>query len=202
MRCNHEVAGFMTFAGLMLLPSQQDAPSAFDQCRIVTSSDLADRKAPRFAAYHVPVAQITERPKLDLKSNPTARSYRTLLRSEMSKGPNFAGQYRVVIWGCGTSCAMFAIVNLQTGRVITPEGFYATSTVHFYVEDQKLFPDSQSEDEVFGFRRDSRLLVVVGDLDEDESREGAFYLVLEAEHLRLVHSTIVKKDCERLGSKP
>jgi len=93
---------------------------------------------------------------------------------------------------------MFAVVNLKTGRVITAEDFYSTSTVYFGVEDQKVFPDSQSGDEVFGFRKDSRLLVVLGDLNEDENREGAFYFALEGERLHLIHSTTVTKDCESL----
>jgi hypothetical protein len=145
---------------------------------------------------------MVEGPKLDLNSSPTAKMYRTLLRQEVSKGPNFAGYYRVAIWGCGTSCANFAVVNLKTGQVITPEHFYATSTVYFGVEARTVFPDSQSGDEAFGFRKDSRLLVILGDLDEDESREGAFYFVLGGERLRLIHSTLVKKDCENLRSKP
>jgi hypothetical protein len=124
--------------------------------------------------------------------------YRTLLRQEVTRGPNFAGHYRVAVWGCGSSCAMFAVVNLNTGRVITPKGFSATSSVYFGVDDQKVFPESQSRDGLFAFRKDSRLLVVLGDLDEDESREGAFYFVLDAERLRPIHSTVVEKDCENL----
>jgi len=93
---------------------------------------------------------------------------------------------------------MFAVVNLNTGRVITPEGFSVTSSVYFGADDQKVFPESQSESGLFGFRKDSRLLVVLGDLDEDESREGAFYFVLDAERLRPIHSTVVQKDCENL----
>ena len=68
--------------------------------------------------------------------------------------------------------------------------------MYFGVEEQTVFPDSQSGDELLGFRKDSRLLVVLGDIDEDESREGAFYLVLEGEHLRSIHSTLVKRDCQ------
>jgi hypothetical protein len=30
---------------------------------------------------------------------------------------NFAGNYRVVLWGCGTSCESGAIVDAATGRV-------------------------------------------------------------------------------------
>ena len=96
---------------------------------------------------------------------------------------------------------MFAVVNLKTGRVITPEDFYSTSTVYFYVEDRKVFPDSQSDDAVFGFRKDSKLLAILGDLDEDESREGAFYFVLDHERLRLIHSTPVEKNCENPRDK-
>lgn len=170
---------------------QEDSPFAYDKC-LVSSADLVDKKAPTFAAYRAKSPETVENPKLDLKSNPIARVYRTLLRQEVTLGPNFAGHYRVAIWGCGSSCAMFAVVNLKTGRVITPEGFHSTSTVYFDVDDKKI--------KVFGFRKDSKLLVILGDLDEDESREGAFYLVLENEHLRLVHSTRVTKDCENLRS--
>jgi hypothetical protein len=183
------------------LPQHDDVPSAFDKCRMVTTEDVIDKRAPAFATYRVMSPETVENPSLDLKSNHTARMYRTVLRSEIAKGPNFAGHYRVAIWGCGTSCAMFAVVNLKTGRVITTESFHSTSTVYFYVEDQRVFPDSQSEDPVFGFRKDSRLLAILGDLDEDESREGAFYFVLEKERLRLIHSTPIDKDCEKLRQK-
>jgi hypothetical protein len=43
--------------------------------------------------------------------------------------------------------------------------------------------------------------VILGDLDEDESREGAFYFVLNDERLRLIHSTLVKKNCENVRGK-
>lgn len=178
-----------------------DIQSTLDKCRLVTSADLADAKAPTFASYRVTVPEVSSTPKLDLKSNPIARTYRTVLGQEIARGPNFAGHYRVAIWGCGSSCAMFAVVNLNTGRVITPNGFQATGTVHFDVDDKKFFRGSQSEDEVIGFRKDSGLLVILGDLDDDESREGAFYFVLENEHLRLVHSTPIMKHCENLRAK-
>jgi hypothetical protein len=198
MKWRDEAIMLLACAVFVLPHSQQDELSAFDKCRIVTSSDLTDNKAPRFTAYRIPTSEVIENPKLDLKSNPTARMYRTLLREEISKGANFAGHYRVAIWGCGTSCAMFAIVNLKTGRVITPEGFHSTSTVYFDVDDHAVFSHSLSRDAVFGFRKDSKLIGILGDLDEDESREGAFYFALDAERLRLNHSTPIKKDCENL----
>jgi hypothetical protein len=198
MKRNYGAAAFLLLAFTGLMHRGQDFPSAFEKCRIVTSADLMDKKAPTFATYSVAVSQVLGGPSLDLKSNRTARMYQTILREEVSQGPNFAGNYRLAVWGCGSSCAMFAVVNLRTGRVITPESFSVTSGVYFFVDVQKAFPNSQSQYGLFGFRKDSRLLVIAGDLDEDESREGAFYFVLDGERLRLIHSTVVKKDCESL----
>jgi hypothetical protein len=185
-----------------LRAQQNDSASAFDKCRAVTPEDVTDKRAPSFAAYRVTSPETVENPSLNLKSNPIAPTYRTVLRQETAQGPNFAGHYRVAVWGCGSSCSMFAVVNLDTGRVITPEGFSHTSGVHFGVDTQKLFPESQMDYSLLGFTKDSRLLVVLGDLDEDESREGAFYFVLDHERLRLIHSTSVTRDCENLRDNP
>jgi hypothetical protein len=39
-------------------------------------------------------------------------------------GPNFAGHYIVVQWGCGTSCVMMVIVDALTGKIYDiPLGF-------------------------------------------------------------------------------
>jgi hypothetical protein len=181
-----------------LRAQQDDSPSAFDKCRTVTTVDVTDKRAPTFAAHRVTSPETVENPTLDIKRNPIAQTYRTILRQETAKGPNFAGHYRVAAWGCGSSCSMFAVVNLDTGRVITPEGFSHTSGVYFGVDTQKLFPESQKEYWLLGFTKESRLLVVLGDLDEDESREGAFYFVLDRERLRSIHSTPVQKNCESL----
>lgn len=186
---------------LLTLPaSARSAPQqdTFDNCRIVTATDLKDSKAPKFSKYKVTPSRFVGRPKLDLSSNPIARRFRTVLRREADQGPNFAGHYRIAVWGCGTSCAEFAVINLNTGQVITPNDFSHTSAVYFGVESWDVLPGSQREAGLFGFRKDSRLLMVLGDLDEDESREGAFYFVLENERLQLVHSTKVDKDCEKL----
>ena len=35
-------------------------------------------------------------------------------------GPNFAGHYSVIIWGCGSQCVMMAVADLKTGVVYDP----------------------------------------------------------------------------------
>jgi hypothetical protein len=37
-----------------------------------------------------------------------------------SKGPNFAGHYFVLNWGCGTGCLMMVVVDALTGHVYPP----------------------------------------------------------------------------------
>jgi ankyrin repeat protein len=74
-------------------------------------------RAPRFTDF--PVAQVYKgvpQP-VDLRSNPGAPSYRTRLREGARKGPNFAGHYTVVGWGCGSNCESTMIVDALTGRV-------------------------------------------------------------------------------------
>jgi len=189
------VAAFLIFLLPHAVHFQQDALTPFEKCRLVTPSDLSEKGAPAFAAYRDNINSMSGGPKLDL-SNPTAWTYRTWFQHEVARGPNFAGHYGVVVWGCGTSCGMFAVVNLNTGRVIEPDGFWSINTVHF--ADEGFVSNPKRDYWGFDFRRDSRLLVVIGGLDEDEEREGAFYFTLEHEQLRLIHSKIVKKDCDDL----
>jgi len=176
--------------------AQPNHQSPSDTCRLITAADLSDSKAPTFE--FLPSAREGEFPyaKLDLSSNPIAKTYRTVLRQELAKGPNYAGHYRVAIWGCGSSCAMFAVINLKTGQVITAEGLTSVSGNHLAVDD--FLPNTESESWGFRYRIGSKLLVLVGTLDEDESREGAFYFVLQSEKLLPIHSTVVTKNCENV----
>ena len=38
----------------------------------------------------------------------------------MAKGPNFAGTYTVVMWGCGSGCQSSVIVDAKTGKIYSP----------------------------------------------------------------------------------
>jgi hypothetical protein len=179
--------------------SQKDGPTPTEECRLITAADLADSKAPVFADYPTTARGTISATKLDLMSNPTARTYRTVLRLEMAEGPNFDGHYRVAFWGCGSSCAMFAVINLNTGRVITSKEFKSVLGTYLYAND--FLPGTESDGWGFRYKKDSNLLVVIGDPDEDESRSGAYYFVLQNDRLRLIHTTIVRKNCETHKSR-
>jgi hypothetical protein len=97
--------------------------------------------------------------------------------------------------GCGAPCAMFAAVNLKTGRLITAREFATVLGTHLAIDDD-FMPGTRSDAWGFRYKEDSLLLVVVGVPGEDESRAGAYYFVLQGERLRLIHTTRVNKHCE------
>lgn len=72
---------------------------------------------PRFSEYPARGVYRGRPARVDLQSNPDARRYRTRLREGARTGPNFAGHYTVVTWGCGTECQTLAILDAKTGRV-------------------------------------------------------------------------------------
>jgi hypothetical protein len=164
-------------------------------CYPITAADLADTNRPRFEQFATPRSRMVPAP-VDLKSDPRARRYRTVLTEGARTGPNFAGHYTVVLWGCGSSCTTLAIVDAQTGRVHFPGEFTSISGVHLSADEFE--PDAKGNGS-WGvrYRPDSRLLIVLGALNEDDHREGATYYVFEREMLRRIHTTYVRKrSCE------
>ena len=160
----------------------------------VDGSDLADRSAPTFQQYRTGSSPPFLPAQLDFQSNPLAKRYRTAISEEIMHGPNFAGQYRVAIWGCGTSCAQFAVVNLKTGRVITLKGIDGVAYVDFNTDN--FLPQTDSEGYGFRFKKDSNLLVLIGTLvprhsSKGKIEEGASYYVLKDEELQFIHRTPV-----------
>jgi hypothetical protein len=49
-----------------------------------------------------------------------ARLYRTRINEGAKAGPNFAGHYTVVRWGCGAGAFMFFVVDAVNGAVYEP----------------------------------------------------------------------------------
>jgi hypothetical protein len=93
---------------------------------------------------------------------------------------------------------MFAVVDLNTGRVITTREFMKVLGRHLAADD--FLPGTTSDGWGFRFKIDSTWLVIVGAADENESRSGAYYFVLRDERLRLIHTARVTKNCE--NAKP
>ena len=57
-----------------------------------------------------------------------------------------------------------------------------------------IFSPGVNSDGGMRFKKDSRLLVLVGTVNEDESNQGAFYYVLKGHKLELIHKTIAARN--------
>src|SRR5689334_17214179 len=51
---------------------------------------------------------------------PLGREHLTSIRKSAAHGPNCAGHYTVVDWGCGTACGVYVIVDARTGKIYEP----------------------------------------------------------------------------------
>jgi hypothetical protein len=122
---------------------------------------------PRFEDYPI-TEQFKGNPAAPVLATPEQRQYRTRIRNGVStgadvwtgswkkpiksSGPNFAGHYFVIRWGCGSQCVMMAIVDAKTGTVHDPPLSGVGSELYVPL-------DNLSEMEV-DFRPDSSLMIL------------------------------------------
>ncbi|MBZ1348603.1 MAG: hypothetical protein KYQ20_02515, partial [Candidatus Nealsonbacteria bacterium] len=103
-------------------PSQEIVPAAEEvkapeQEAALEVNKFTKEKLPRFEDFLVLERFEGAPAPVDLLSHPKAMRFRTVLREGAKKGPNFAGHYTIVTWGCSTACAVIAVVNAKTGAV-------------------------------------------------------------------------------------
>lgn len=120
---------------------------------VTSASECPSPPFERYPARAAPAPRTPAKsPRLNSKA---ARLYRTVIRTEFAEPANFAGHYRVAIWGCGTDCRNFAIVDKYSGATDTMPGVRAISGV------------MGNDDERVDFRANSSLLIVAGCFNED-----------------------------------
>ena len=177
-------------------------------CLVVSA--LAQRiGTPRFEDYPV-TGTFKGTPATPQIVTPEERRYRTVIRQGVTKGwgvedgitgremvgagPNFAGHYIIVTWGCGSPCLMAAIVDLKTGRVFPPP--FHPKPGHTYFQVPWEFPSKALD-----YRLNSRLLIANICESTTESRSGghisyqnhkcgAHYFVMGEDGLRLIRRVL------------
>jgi hypothetical protein len=89
------------------------------------------------------------------------------------RGPNFAGHYVLVQWGCGSSCMEGALIDADTGQVLRLPQIPRAEQTGFAIPVIEL--------QSMQFRTDSRLLAIpyIGD-------SNTYYYVLEQGHWRFL----------------
>lgn len=103
------------------------------------------RRVPVFSDYPAGEVFAGKPAPVDLTSDANAPTFRTRLRRGASEGPNFAGHYTIVSWGCGTDCQVTAVVDARNGRV-TFAPFTAFSGTAFRRESRLLIENPRPQD--------------------------------------------------------
>jgi len=139
----------------------------------LASAVLAQRKPlPRFE--HYPVKENFRGKSAPVKlTSSRARLFRTMLRDNAKNGVNFAGHYIAATWGCGSACWSFAIIDARTGQVYFIPSLLTVGGFGYAHED------------LIQFRKDSRLLIVVG-APNDEGYVGRRYYVWKDNRLKMI----------------
>lgn len=99
----------------------------------------------------------------DFLSHPDARTYRTRLRNAAKGEVNFAGEYVLTTWGCGTTCIMGAVINAKSG------------VVHFLPGSICCWFEANEDAHPIDYRIDSNLIVFTGLLNEQEPIATHYY---------------------------
>src|SRR5690606_4059803 len=107
------------FLGL-LIQQQEQLPTEVQTIKQSTSVSICDEVV---AQVNTKVEDIytEEIAPVKFDSFPDARMYRTTITEQVKKGPDLAGHYKVVTWGCGTECQGYAIVDVITGNIVAYE---------------------------------------------------------------------------------
>jgi hypothetical protein len=122
---------------------------------------------------HYPVvADFMGRPAKPLLVTPRERALRAQIREQASTGPNFAGHFTVVKWGCGSPCVAFVIVDSKTGQVYDP-GFSLACA------------DGNAIDATIDFELTSRLVKATG--SSKEAGCGTDFYEWDGKRLKLIH---------------
>lgn len=143
---------------------------------ILADSALCQRAGtPSFGSYPAAVEKARAK-RINLRSHPQARMFRTVLGEYLSSGVNFAGHYVLAEWGCGAGCSVGAVIDARNGNVFFPgqlAGMSSSWTCN--VEDETTF------------RKNSRLLVISGaPASRQEKPCGKYYYEWKNNRFRLV----------------
>jgi len=168
----------------------------------VAQSTAAERHSmplPRFEDYHVK-AIFNRTPHPPIFETPEQRHYRTRIREGVEKGwgvaingewgteqnrpgPNFAGHYVVIAWGCGAPCLMMAVCDLETRAVYNPP-----LSANGLALPLLVFENSPGSDAEIEYRRDSKLMIIKATPRywERSAKSYAFYFVLQNTQWKLL----------------
>jgi len=140
--------------------------------RSYASAPCSEKKHPEFKEY-LTAETFAGKAHPPTLATPLDRKYRTVINESVAKGVNFAGQYVVAVWGCGTGCQKFVIVDAKTGTVYDPP----FDEVDYHNPPGEPEVDWWCYSALLNFNKESRLLIVEGCLRGKQC--GRTYFVME-----------------------
>jgi len=153
-------------------------------CPAPFSRLLGDQVFRDYAVHVTPDRRQPVRP--DVRSG-RAHLYRTRIGEEAEQGPNFADRYTIIQIGCGAATLCIAIADARTGHVYFPPELRSAEAL--------LVDTGGVEIDTLSFRRDSRLLIVVGSPNEQPRRAGISYYTWRSGRLSLIRFTPAAELC-------
>ncbi|EIZ77668.1 hypothetical protein WSK_3677 [Novosphingobium sp. Rr 2-17] len=176
------VASFTLSA--LAIASTSHAEETFPACH-APFSDLLSSKT--FAVYPALGSARSIRPaKPDVRSG-QAHLFRTVIRDEARRGPNFAGHFTIIRIGCGAGTVCVAIADALTGKVYFPKPVRSATYM--------LVDTGAYEIDRLNFQRDSNLLIVVGTVNERPQGYGMYYYRWNSGQLHLLRFVPASKLC-------
>jgi hypothetical protein len=169
-------------------------------------AQTSSTRLPTFEDY--PVKEIFHgAPHPPILVTPEQHRYRTRIRDGVEKGwgvstnggeeqhkpgPNFAGHYVVIVWGCGAPCLMMAVVDAETGAVYNPP----VSADGGLFLPLLGFPVSGSRNPDLAYRRDSQLMIIKATphWDRPGAQSYAFHFLLQNKQWKLLRRVSITDD--------
>jgi hypothetical protein len=172
---------------------------------------------PRFEDY--PAGQAFEgRPNPPKLKNRYEQLYRTRIREGVEKGwgvhargwgvygqgkgkerpgPNFAGRYIVITWGCGSPCIQMAIVDAQTGSIYRPP---ITADPQGFVLPLLTLGNRVSRPAEVDFRLDSRLMIIRATPVQSKAHPSyEYFFVFEGDGWKLLRRSRLADNTRLMG---
>ena len=142
-----------------------------------------EKRWPRFEDYSLKNHYVGQPAPAKINSS-RARLFRTAIRTGAKDGPNFAGHYTIIRWGCGSDCRQFAIVDARTGAVYFPHALTQIDSGPWVGDEPLAF------EETMQFNKRSQLLIAVGRryVGEHDRGVGKYYYVWRNNRLKLIAS--------------
>lgn len=165
------------------------ASKEFKSLNVLEYRKHQEGNLPKFEQYPAR-ASFSGKPARVVLDTPGKRMFRTRLRDAATIPVNFSGEHVLTFWGCGTNCIMGAAINLKSGHVVELPG-----TVSDWLGEGE-------EGEKLEYRKDSRLLIARGFINEGETY-GHFYYEFTGREFKLIRMLPVDRTAhsDRMGIK-